>query len=356
MYVIRNLLLKFFLILKNFINLSFFNIKKIYNEGIKNFYLGNKYNLSILNDLKINGGKSDFSLHKLSKDKIFSFEIIQFGRFSNLILALSRCMMLAKKWRVQNIYLPENCIVRQLIPNGNLISSKDNSLNIIIGKASKGIVLKGNFFYNKDMNVQMSNSDYSNMIDIFRERTEIKPKINKVSESKLTIHIRSGDIFEKKHPHPWYGQPPLSFYQEAITHYKPESVDLVFENKKNPVIDKLIDFLEENNIFFTIYSSNSLREDIQILVNAKALVIGNGNFLIGVIPFANYLETVYTFNIKLRTFVLSNEAIRKLNNYVSRDITGIYKKKLLRKNWKNTIKQRNLMLTYDRKNLALCRK
>jgi hypothetical protein len=166
----------------------------------------------------------------------------------------------------------------------------------------------------------------------------------------LTIHIRSGDIFENN-IHPLYGQPPLSFYLMAIAHYGPKRITLVYENESNPVIPALIEHLKSFALPFRIQSSCNLRDDITALVGAQALVIGAGTFANGIIALSAVVRQVYTFNDSLSPWWQGNDS--SLINTVIADAVGEYASALLMNNWCNTPEQRKMMISYGIANLVI---
>jgi hypothetical protein len=168
----------------------------------------------------------------------------------------------------------------------------------------------------------------------------------------LTIHIRSGDIFSND-IHPSYGQPPLAFYIKALSHYNPEFVILVFEDMSNPVIQALISYLESKSVDYTIKSSLHLRDDIKVLVAAKALVMGRGTFMWGVLCFNCAIETLYTFGEQALDAVLPQEPGRRISHYIAEDNTGQYNRSVMQNNWQNSEDQRRLMLSYPVSKLVL---
>ena len=174
------------------------------------------------------------------------------------------------------------------------------------------------------------------------------------SDSELLIHIRSGDIFGNQKIHNNYGQPPLSFYILCINDFRPSSVTLIYEDKKNPVIDLLINYIEDIGCSLKRPKYRSIKEDISNIYNAKNLVCGNGTFVPGILMGSINLKNLYIFE--------ANEEFKKnwaldkiinLNNIVDEDL--IYSRNLLKKNWSKTEYQLWLMKNYPIKNLKILR-
>jgi len=163
------------------------------------------------------------------------------------------------------------------------------------------------------------NKDNKIKIDLLKKAFIMKD-IPKLNSDTVVVHIRSGDMF-CRFPHPAYIPMPLDYYIKMLNKANKKRIIIVSENKANPVIDKLMELYD--NI---IYTKNTLKEDIKIILGAENLISGRGFF-------AKYLVTI-SDNIK--------------NHY---DITMYEKEQekynLIMKPWRNTIKQRRYILTYN---------
>ena len=160
---------------------------------------------------------------------------------------------------------------------------------------------------------------------------KIKIQSKKIDDTSIYIHFRGGDIFSRV-PHSAYVQPPLSYYKNIIKTY--DMVQLVCEDKKNPCIPEL---LKQENVKYT---SNAVEKDLSILSNVSNLIIGFGTFGFLLYLMNSNLKNLYIpeyFINELPTGEWGNDInihIIKLPNYIK---VG---------DWKNTIEQRKLMLTY----------
>jgi hypothetical protein len=315
-----------------------------------NFIFAKKHNLKVGES----GGIIEHYTRKLfirfnyyDNSRRVSLRISQIARFSNFVIQLTNAIFLASKWNIPNIVLPEHPRVRNLIPSADIFKCKNYPVTISIGGTPKGICLEGNFFYGHEMRPNPGNVSLSELVNEFKDYCGLSPNMPDNDLRTLTIHIRSGDIFGDKDVHPRYGQPPLCFYREAINHYNPDLVNMVFENDLNPVIPALTKYLESASIRYCIYSSINLREDIHALISASALVIGRGTFAHGVISLAENLKTLYTFNEPLPNRILSHSLKQVINNIVITDSKGDYTNAILKKNWGNSPEQRTLMLNYS---------
>ena len=186
---------------------------------------------------------------------------------------------------------------------------------------SEIITDKNNFFYN-------SRLPFPN--DIFKQNIEEINKIlqkaflinniNKLPENDLVIHIRSADIFISN-PHPNYVPPPLSYYTKEIDKYKYEKIHIICEDTINPVTNELLKLYKN-----AVYEKNTLEKDIRIILGATNIIYSVGTFIPSLLLLSNNNKYIYG---------------KACNN---EELKEYYK---IMKPWKNTIEQRNYILTYD---------
>ena len=85
------------------------------------------------------------------------------------------------------------------------------------------------------------------------------------------MHFRGGDIFLPGGTHPWYVQPPASFYVKALKFAMAElgvtSAHLVFQDRTNPCVGIVENYLATQGVAF-ISQSSSLLEDVATLLGA----------------------------------------------------------------------------------------
>ena len=111
----------------------------------------------------------------------------------------------------------------------------------------------------------------------------------------IGIHIRSGDIFSNN-IHWEYVQPPLDYYIQFIKHNPNKSMIFVFENKNNPVIDKIIDYVSENKLTNITFQSDFSHIDMLTLANCKNLVFSMGTYCIIPYVLSTYVERIVLTN------------------------------------------------------------
>ena len=225
------------------------------------------------------------------------------------------------------------------------INNKINitELNITIEVKDKKFKKKDSLYYNSSL-IFYTFYRIRPEIRINFIRNEIIKNLPKVKTCKeyLYIHIRSGDIFNKK-PCQYYAQPPLCFYKIILNNYKFERIYLLTEKRNNPVINKLSNIYP--NIIFT---NNSIKCDISYLINAYNIVASISSFLISIIQLNNNLLFLWDYNI----YHISEKNIHyhyDLYKFPYKNITifrmessNNYRKTMFF--WKNNRKQRKLMI------------
>lgn len=231
---------------------------------------------------------------------------------------------------------------------GNNIIQLSNIIDIAIAyKHNVKLNVKIKFFdvsiieeyfknYNNDQKIidKVSYFFYKNRLpfpeEIFvkniEERNKILQKallikdINKLPINDLVIHIRSGDIFSR-HPHTGYVPPPLSYYIKELNNNKYEKIHIVCEDKKNPVVNKLLGLYKN-----AIHNKNTLEKDIRLILGASNIMCSVGSFIPSLLLLSNNINFIHTpFKDK-----------KEKQDY--------YK---IMHPWKNTIRQRDYILTYN---------
>ena len=322
--------------------------KKLESSGIdKNSYFFNKF----LSDSGILGQ----SLLKLSiknnlfKESEFSLFISSHGGFSNTLLALLNTIALAKILCISEIYIIESNLSLSL----NL--EKLNFSNLKIKTCSFNYnknFISGNFFSHfKFLNLQNPNFAKERLTYASEILNNYAYKFTS-NKNELLIHIRSGDIFKSRSIHRKYGQPPLSYYRLCINHFKPESIRLIFEDFSNPVINLLINYINCLDCRVEINNDNSLRDDVSILLGSQNIVFGNGTFVPGILLGSKFINNIYIFEPN-KTFKTYWSLERVNNIFQVKDKNGLYKKTILKSNWKASNSQLKLMKNYPLQNLKL---
>ena len=156
----------------------------------------------------------------------------------------------------------------------------------------------------------------------------------------LVIHLRGGDVFGTRGVLN-YGQPPLAYYQSVLAHRAWSQVIIVHQDERNPVLEPLLAWCYSSGVSAETFSQ-SLDEDIQLLLRAQNLVAGRGTFIPAIAGLSRNLTNLYCFVDKCTISPpRSGVTLWKVD-----DFDGTYKTELLSSNWVNSAAQKDLMLDY----------
>jgi len=258
-----------------------------------------------------------------------------FGRLGNNIIQISNVIHIAIaykhniKFNVKHKFFDFSVIEKYFNKYNNKKIIEDNDL----------------YFFDRDKRYKFP---FSN--DIFTQNIEEKNQIlqaaflinniNKLNENDLVIHVRSGDMFSSN-PHPRYVPPPLSYYTKEIDKYKYEKIHIICEDTKNPVVNELLKLYKN-----TIYEKNTLKQDIRLILGATNIVFSVGTFVPSLMMLSNNVKYISRFNKKFPTLQDVYTINRNPQQCVCTEESneGYYK---VMRPWKNSIKQRKYILTYD---------
>lgn len=115
---------------------------------------------------------------------------------------------------------------------------------------------------------------------------------------------------------------------------------IVSEDRLNPCVDLLINYLMDKKIRHR-FQSSSLIEDISSLTNKKFLIFGFGTFSLIPLRMSTKLDTVYSFRHAMK--------INLVNQYNVYDTLDDYIKP---KGWTASEEQKNMMIEYPRSKLV----
>jgi hypothetical protein len=232
--------------------------------------------------------------------RLIGVKLTRFGRLGNQIEALVNASVVARHLSLKYV------VVRN---QGGLIrlseSFQDDGISYVSDVSDvpePGALLAGNFFFRDHLapavNAVSDAERHRVALDVIRPRLmRPLPVAGDVKlDAELTIHFRAGDIFNSPADALGYTQPPLSFYTLLVRHLLDRKriarVRLVFEDYRNPCIERLIAFLREEAIPYRI-QSGTLEEDLAALMDAPLLVFGFGSFGTGVCMLSSAVDTVF---------------------------------------------------------------
>ena len=268
---------------------------------------------------------------------ILFLKIKIFNYFNFKLFTFNKLLFFCEIIKCKNIYLNKKKF--WFIKKKINISNYNFSISIKSHKYNKSneIYLKSNALYYIKFKIRPE-------IRIHLIKDEIISNLIKIKTSNeyLYIHIRGGDIF-KISPNKFYAQPPLCFYQKILNNYQFKRIYLISLDKKNPVVNKLLN--QYNNV---IYSKNSLKYDISILINSYNIVASVSSFLVFILQLNYNLKFLWDYDIYQMTqkIVHYHYDFYKFprNNFTLFRMEPSYN---YRKNmfiWKNNKKQNKLIL------------
>jgi hypothetical protein len=188
----------------------------------------------------------------------------------------------------------------------------------------------------RNVNLETEEVIKSHFYNIFNFKQSVE--IENLGPIDLLIHIRSGDLFKPKNPPERYTVPPLKYYCDIINKYNFAKIHLICEDKNNPCIDKLLSLYPS-----IIYKKRSVDEDIQLILLANNIITSVGTF----IPSVLWLKPLEKKRIFLpwdNKIIEDMELIYPNNNEIIILNYNDFRKLIYP--WKNTDKQRQLLLEY----------
>ena len=280
------------------------------------------------------------------RDCITGIRLTSCKRFANSLLQLTHASMVAQALGVQRLHLPGFWYLQEGIHSSKsgLEIRNTNQLDV----SSDELLLAGSFLKLRALKPLCHTRKVNprKMLRKLRPLLTLDLDADSYAPNDLVIHIRSGDIFVT--PHPGYGQPPLAFYQKVVRSRPWNTVRVVFENRLNPVITPLLEWLPGycNQVKEV---SGTLKDDLEILLRARVIVCGNGTFIRGIAALSRNLRKIYHWH----DAAFNAWGNRNLKVISVRDKLGSYVESICQNNWHNTAEQQRLMLTYPEEALGL---
>lgn len=280
-------------------------------------------------------------------DCITAIRLTSFKRFANSLLQLTHACMVGRSLGVKRLHIPGFWYLREGIHHSNNGLEIRNTDDLDL--SADALVLAGSFLKMKALK-----SLCPRRVNPRKVLRSLRPLINlnlnatAYQKQDLVIHIRSGDIFIT--PHPGYGQPPLAFYQKVVRSKQWNTVRVVFEDRLNPVITPLLDWLPHHCGQVEVVSGN-LKDDLEVLLRARAIACGRGTFIRGISALSRNLKKVYHWHDES----FNAWGNRRLKVFRVVDGAGTYIKAICQGNWQNTTEQQQLMVTYPEEGLSIQR-
>ena len=165
-----------------------------------------------------------------------------------------------------------------------------------------------------------------------------------VEKGLVALNLRGGaDVFDNPAPNDRYGQPPLSYYQKALTNLMVRrdvsAVNLVHQDDRNPVLAPLIAWLGETGLPWRATSAGMLG-DAEALMAAEHVVMGWTTFTSALALLSNNMRTVTAFR---KAPLFDEMCVAAEAAYLVSDAGGAY---FAADGWKNDAAQRRQMVEY----------
>jgi hypothetical protein len=280
------------------------------------------------------------------------------GRFGNNLRQIGTAVCVARQLGLQRVYLGKLPLLEidRPITFGGVTIVPDSELQ---HDNPRG-VLCGTFYYKSVFNTTFKGLGHRRVAAASRaigqplfHRLAAQPGF--VPEATdLAIHLRAGDIFALKNPHPFYVQPPLAFYQVCIAFARVEigvkRVILVYQDEGNPCIGALKSWLDEIGLPYVAQSS-TLEQDLAVLMAARHCVFGRGSFGEAVALLSRNIRTLFFCWLDRRLGEL-----RDVCDILTIGVEDIANGYIKGGDWRNTPEQRRMMLDYPPENLRLDRR
>lgn len=157
------------------------------------------------------------------------------------------------------------------------------------------------FFYVKPPRHCYEPSDLGTTMRLMRAHQRYSEFVNLPSggcqesdDDAVYAHVRSGDIFRKRHYSIWmYQQPPLSFFINAWKHSNKTKLVVISEDRANPVVPALERL---PNVITRI--SDRVEEHRSLLRCASTLILSNSNFGLMAFRANRRVRDLYAWNWK----------------------------------------------------------
>lgn len=185
-----------------------------------------------------------------------------FGRLGNNVWQVCKAVYVCKKMGLKGVHFPNHEFFKT-----TYIPINESSSNVE--------VIQDTFFYTV---VDCSLEDLKKMCMEY-----IRPIVTfeyKDPIDETVIHFRGGDVFGNN-PHGSYVQPPLKYYTEILDN---RPCIIVKEDDRNPCIKHI-----NNAKTFR----GTLKNDFEMLLQAKELICGKGTFCLAVYLLSEHIQIVH---------------------------------------------------------------
>lgn len=260
--------------------------------------------------------------HHIDKTRpITALLIGGYGRLGNNIIQVLNALSIATDLSIKKIYIPTTYwfINTSLVIDGFVFLKNGNS--------NGENVFSDNFYfpykeidYNQNRTLHVLRKHFQSQI----------PKLN-LSDDKLVIHIRSGDLFTHNTPTDNYSQPSYCFFSQVIDKFNKKNVEVFAEDRKNPVTNEL----EKQKIKIT---HADLLTTVSNIFYARNVAFGYGTFAVSICRISTIPKNVYVFGNMKYHIGYQDPRFKVYINEMSKDFKAIMYP------WRNSDKQRKCLV------------
>lgn len=265
------------------------------------------------------------------------------GNFGNNVIQLINAAILAERFGIKHVIHRTSWIDDYHAPGGPALLNRPTAL------AGSYAGLSGTYFVASAISA-LSDLPPERRLRVFD--ASIKPGITLTPEraTGICLNLRGGyDVFENPDPNRHYGQPPIAYYQTALTRllqrHGPQEIEIVHQDHRNPVLQPLLHWLEQQDLGHRVTSSGP-EGDAMAMLSARHLVIGWTSFSAALALFSPHIESLTAFRGTHLQEVL-RRALPRL--YLAEDQGRAY---FPEGRWRGSARQREMMLSYPAEALS----
>jgi hypothetical protein len=324
-------------------------------------YAGFRYDLLAGQDgYVIENAPADFT------GRVEAIRMIEYGRFGNVFYKALHAVALARQLGCHTVFvcrLPVSPAEPAIVAEGlRIVFRVEPGMNLIAAPT-----LAGYFFDARPFESALCALTADAVWEIVRLYLRplfraVLQTVKPVGAQTLVMSFRSGDVFSAESIHPFYVQPPASYYMKALSFARAElgvcDVLLVFEDDGNPAIGRVRAHLDSEGVPYALQSA-SVVEDFVCLAGARHLVAPYSTFaeaaamlsceLESYFGFRNF-ESHWQFHLRQESLLLGVLRRKNARAILIDDAAGLYTKP---RSWDRSQAQLDLLSSYPVENLCV---
>ena len=216
-----------------------------------------------------------------------------------------------------------------------VISNRFFSRQDIISNLKKRGLITDNIF----------DSNERQVVDILKSAFTLTD-IPVLDPGNLIVHVRGGDIFNRKPRHATrYTPPPLSYYTNIIDSVYHDKISIISQDRRNPVVNAMLDKYP-----YSEHNLCSLEEDIRYILGGTTVINCIGTLIPTLLMFSENIQHYYSYSYHTKLFddylQLDFSRYRKDTEDYIIDLDGYLAKMGGPCAWKNSKVQNDLVMNY----------